>query len=155
LQSVFLVRLLNSVITNAGGDNRTVGSLNFSDKVIIAKVGISSVSVENALENLDSSLPGWDFDATREAASDAWEKELSKIRIKTDDQDQKTIFLYSQCIILWSPRHCFQIMNGEFKGVKGDVQNARRLQKIYSILSLGYIPCIASPVYPDSATKCE
>ena len=89
----------------------------------MAKVGISSVSVENALANLNSSLPGWDFEATQKAASDAWEKELSKISIKSDDPDNKTIFYTSLYHTMVAPA-LFSDMNGEFKGIKGDVQKA-------------------------------
>ena len=71
--------IVKSQITEVGGDGRSVGLFTFSEKVVIAKVGISSVSVENALSNLDSSIQGFDFDLTSQAASDAWEKELSKI----------------------------------------------------------------------------
>ena len=81
----------------------------------MAKVGISSVSVENAIQNLDSSLPGWDFEAVRQAASDAWEKELAKIRIKSDDPSVKTIFYTSLYHTMVAPA-LFSDVNGQFKG---------------------------------------
>ena len=85
---------VKSVITEVGGDGRTVGCFTFSDKVVMAKVGLSSVSIENALSNLDSSIPGFDFESTCQAASDAWEKELSKIRIRSDDTGTENSILY-------------------------------------------------------------
>jgi len=123
-----------SVITNVGGEGRTVGSLKFSKREIMAKVGISSVSIENALANLDASLPGWDFEATQKAASDAWEKELSKIRIQTDDKDQKIIFYTSLYHTMVAPA-LFSDLNGEFKGVKGDVRKASGYNR-YTVFSL-------------------
>ena len=100
----------------------------------MAKVGISSVSIENALANLDSSLPGWDFEETMNAAGDAWEKELSKIRISSDDKDQKTVFYTSLYHTMVAPA-LFSDLNGEFKGVKGDVQIAEGYKR-YTVFSL-------------------
>lgn len=121
-------------VQEAGGKGRTVGVLTFSGNVVNAKVGISSVSIENAIANLDSSVPGWDFEATKQAASDAWEKELSKIRIKSDSADQKIIFYTSLYHTMVSPS-LFSDMNGEFKGVKGDVQHADGYKR-YTVFSL-------------------
>lgn len=100
----------------------------------MTKVGISSVSIENALANLDASLPGWDFEATQKAASDAWEKELSKIRIQSNDKDQKIIFYTSLYHTMVAPA-LFSDLNGEFKGIKGDVWKADGYKR-YTVFSL-------------------
>ncbi|HET6556722.1 MAG TPA: GH92 family glycosyl hydrolase [Prolixibacteraceae bacterium] len=123
-----------SQITNVGGEGRTVGILKFKDQQVMVKVAVSSVSIENALANLDSSLPGWDFDATRMAASDAWEKELAKIRIESADSVQKTIFYTSLYHTMVAPA-LFSDSNGEFKGVKGEVQKADGYKR-YTVFSL-------------------
>lgn len=123
-----------SEITTVGGEGRTVGVFSFADKQILAKVGISSVSVENALANLKASLPGWDFEATRQAASDAWEKELSRIKIVSNDSVQKRIFYTSLYHTMVAPA-LFSDLNGEFKGVKGDVQKAEGYNQ-YTVFSL-------------------
>ncbi|MBW8333345.1 MAG: GH92 family glycosyl hydrolase [Prolixibacteraceae bacterium] len=126
--------ILKSEITNVGGEGRTVGLLKFNEKQVMAKVGVSSVSIENALANLDLSLPGWDFEATAQAASDAWEKELSKIKIQSNDSVQKTIFYTSLYHTMVAPA-LFSDTNGEFKGTKGDVQKATDYNR-YTVFSL-------------------
>ncbi|HAH26218.1 MAG TPA: alpha-mannosidase [Prolixibacteraceae bacterium] len=126
--------ILKSNIVNVGGEGRTVGVLKFLDKQVMVKVGVSSVSVENALANLDTSLPGWDFEATQKAASDAWEKELSKIKIQSNDSVQKTIFYTALYHTMVAPA-LFSDANGEFKGVKGDVQKATGYNR-YTVFSL-------------------
>lgn len=126
--------ILKSVITSVGGEGRTVGYLKFNEKQVMAKVGVSSVSVENALANLDGSLPCWDFEATQKTASDAWERELSKIRIQSADSIQKTIFYTSLYHTMVAPA-LFSDSNGEFKGVKGDVQKASGYNR-YTVFSL-------------------
>lgn len=130
----FSTPITKSEITNVGGEGRTVGVLKFIDKQVMVKVGVSSVSVENALVNLDGSLPGWDFEATQTAASDAWEKELSKIKIQTTDSVQKTIFYTAMYHTMVSPA-LFSDSNGEFKGIKGDVQKADGYNR-YTVFSL-------------------
>jgi predicted alpha-1,2-mannosidase len=114
--------------------NETIGVLKFKDKQVMAKVGISSVSIKNALSNLDNSMPGWNFEEIQKAASDAWEKELSKIRIQTDDPKQKTVFYTALYHTMIAPA-LFSDMNGEFKGVKGEAQNAKGYKR-YTVFSL-------------------
>ena len=126
--------ITKSAIANVGGEGRAVGVLSFRNKQLLAKVGISSVSVANAIANLDASLSGWDFEATQKAASDAWEKELSKIRIQSNDSAQKKIFYTSLYHTLVAPA-LFSDLNGEFKGVKGDVQKAVGYNR-YTVFSL-------------------
>ena len=130
----FSAPISKSVITTVGGEDRSVGLLKFNKKQVLAKVGISSVSIENALANLDGSLPGWDFEATQKAASDAWEKELSKIRIQSVDPAQKRIFYTALYHTMVAPS-LFSDSNGEFKGVKGDVQKAKDYKR-YTVFSL-------------------
>ncbi|MDD4190344.1 MAG: GH92 family glycosyl hydrolase [Mangrovibacterium sp.] len=126
--------VISSEVKNVGGDGRTVGVFGFGDKQVLAKVGISSVSVANAMENLDTSLPGWDFEATRQAASDAWEKELSRIRIAGNDPVQKKVFYTSLYHTMIAPA-LFSDLNGEFKGVNGAVQKADGYDQ-YTVFSL-------------------
>ncbi len=130
----FSIPFINASVGNAGGEERTVGIISFAQKSVMAKVGISSVSVENAITNLDTSLPGWDFEATRKAASDAWEKELSKILITSDDPDQKKIFYTALYHTMVAPA-LFSDVNGQFKGLNGDVQTAEGYKR-YTVFSL-------------------
>ncbi|MGE5395115.1 MAG: GH92 family glycosyl hydrolase [Candidatus Saccharibacteria bacterium] len=124
----------SSEIVNVGGEGRTVGVFNFKGKELMVKVGISSVSIENAITNLDSSLQDWDFEAARQSASNAWEKELAKINIESSDSVQKTIFYTSLYHTMVAPA-LFSDSNGQFKGVKGDVQKASGYKR-YTVFSL-------------------
>jgi predicted alpha-1,2-mannosidase len=126
--------IAKSDITTVGGEEKAVGNFAFSDRIIMAKVGLSSVSIENALQNLDASLPGWDFEATRKAASDAWERELGKIRIQSDDPQQKTIFYTALYHTMVAPA-LFSDQNGQFKGLKGTALEADGYNR-YTVFSL-------------------
>lgn len=138
-QHVYFAVRFSSVIKNAstsnpGGEGRTAVAVSFDQQTVMAKVGISSVSVENAIANLDASLPGWDFEATCQAASDAWEKELSKIKITSSDPDQKKIFYTALYHTMVAPA-LFSDLNGQFKGLNGDVQTAQGYKR-YTVFSL-------------------
>jgi putative alpha-1,2-mannosidase len=55
---------------------------------VIAKVGISDVSAEGALKNLDAEVPDFDFKKVQRDAKAAWNKELSKIEVEGGAPDQ-------------------------------------------------------------------
>ena len=59
---------------------------------ILVKVGLSTTGEEAAGKNLSSEIPGWKFDEVRADAREAWNRELGKIRIRTRDPRQRTIF---------------------------------------------------------------
>lgn len=46
------------------------------------KFALSSVSTEGALLNLRTEAPGWDFDQVRQKGREAWNTELSKLRVE-------------------------------------------------------------------------
>jgi putative alpha-1,2-mannosidase len=49
---------------------------------VIAKVGISAVSTEGALKNLDTEVPDFDFKKVQKAAKATWNTELNKIQVE-------------------------------------------------------------------------
>lgn len=51
------------------------------NNTILARVGMSFLSIDNACQNADSEIPDFDFDATRKAAEQAWKEKLSVIAI--------------------------------------------------------------------------
>ena len=63
-----------------------------SGEKIFVKVGISSVSCEGARKNLETEIPGLDFDKVRKDACDLWRKSLNRIEADGGTNDQKTVF---------------------------------------------------------------
>ncbi|MCJ8211164.1 GH92 family glycosyl hydrolase [Mucilaginibacter sp. RS28] len=51
-------------------------------KEVVVKVGISSVSADGALSNLDAEVPDFDFKKVQKAAKTTWINELAKIEIE-------------------------------------------------------------------------
>jgi len=56
-------------------------------------MGLSPVSSKNALENIETEIPHWDFDKVAEQANVKWNKELSKITIETPDLVRRKYFI--------------------------------------------------------------
>ena len=59
---------------------------------VMLKLSVSPASCEGAASNIAVELPGWDFEAVRKAADEAWNRELGKIDIKTSDNESRTVF---------------------------------------------------------------
>lgn len=77
------------------GNGKMYGKVAFSTKEneeLLVKVALSPVSMEGAKANMEAELPGWDFDAVADAADEAWNDELSKIKIDTEDTAAREIF---------------------------------------------------------------
>ena len=62
-----------------------------ADEVLV-KVGVSYVSIENARQNLEYEMPGFDFDQVKASAFDQWNEALSKIEVEGGTADERTIF---------------------------------------------------------------
>ncbi|MCH5237144.1 MAG: GH92 family glycosyl hydrolase [Muribaculaceae bacterium] len=63
-----------------------------SESVVMVKAASSFTSLEGALANLKAEIPGFDFEKTRTDLNAAWEKQLGKIRIESDDKEKLTNF---------------------------------------------------------------
>ncbi len=90
---------------------------------LLVKVGLSAVSVENALGNLLSENSGWDFDAVCRQADEAWNAELSKIRISTADEAKRRVFYTALYHTMTAPS-VFSDVCGEYRGADGLVHEA-------------------------------
>ena len=69
--------------------------LNFDIKPgeqLLAKVGISAVSSENAKLNLDTEIKNWDFDGVAKKADALWEKAVSNIKIEAGEEMKKIFY---------------------------------------------------------------
>ncbi|MDR2885279.1 MAG: GH92 family glycosyl hydrolase [Rikenellaceae bacterium] len=93
-----------------------------STEPLYVKVALSPVSIENAKLNMAAELPGWDFDATKKAATAAWNAELSKIKIETPDESVKRIFYTGLYRSMTAPS-LFCDVNGDYRGADGRSYN--------------------------------
>ncbi len=75
-------------------DSKTGGWLTFSApaKPVLMKIAISFISVEQAKQNLDAEIPGFDFEAVHAAAVAQWDKALGNVEIKGATPQQEQMF---------------------------------------------------------------
>ena len=86
------------------------------------KVGLSAVSIENAIENLKAENPDWLFSAVAANASLAWKDKLEKIQIDTDNEDDLTVFYTALYHTMVAPS-VFSDVNGQYRGADGQVHH--------------------------------
>ncbi|UOB18087.1 GH92 family glycosyl hydrolase [Abyssalbus ytuae] len=98
------------------------------------KVGISSVSIENAKQNISAYKNNFDFDKVKENTNQLWENSLSKIKIETQTDSLKTIFYTALYHSLIAPV-IFSDTNGEFRKENDSLVLAKQYTA-YSTLSL-------------------
>ena len=87
---------------------------------VLARVGISFVSVGNALANLRAEIPGWSFDTVRSAAADAWNAALNRIQVSGGTAAEREIFYTALYHSLLFPS-VFSDTNGQYVGMDGAV----------------------------------
>ncbi|MBN2763200.1 MAG: GH92 family glycosyl hydrolase [Bacteroidales bacterium] len=100
---------------------------------VAVKVGLSTVSVENAMENLRKEIPGWDFNTTKQEARVKWNQHLNRIDIEGDAR-QKTIFYTTLYHTLVTPNNITDA-DSSYRGADNRVYKSES-GAYYSTLSL-------------------
>jgi len=80
------------------------------------KFALSPVSTEGALLNLRTEIPGWDFDAVKQKGQELWNKELSKVAIKTADEGDMINFYTALYHTYLSPT-TYMDVDGGYRGL--------------------------------------
>ena len=102
---------------------RVVVSVADNTKPLLVKVALSPVSIDKAKLNMQAEMAGWDFDATVKAADDAWNRELARIQIQTNDQTKNRVF-YTAMYHLMTSCSKFNDVDREYRGADGKVHKA-------------------------------
>lgn len=87
---------------------------------ITVKVGISAVSEENALLNLHTELPGWDFENAVNSARNKWDAALNRIQATFFSDKIRTIFYTALYHTMIAPQ-LFCDVNGDYRGSDGNI----------------------------------
>ncbi|HUP12579.1 MAG TPA: GH92 family glycosyl hydrolase [Niastella sp.] len=122
------------------------GFITFGEKgsLVQVKVGISPVSSENALANIDAEIPHWDFPKVTREADAKWNQELGKVIIDTKDTTAKKIFYTALYHTMIDPA-LFNDVNGEYRGADKEVHKGTFNN--YTILSLWDTYRALNPLY--------
>lgn len=113
------------------------GRVDFADGIkepIQVKVALSPVSTDNAMDNLQSEIPHWDFDRVVAQANEAWNIQLAKIEIETSNEADKRVFYTALYHSMIAPS-LFTDVNGDYRGSDGKTYNDKSFTN-YTTLSL-------------------
>ena len=119
----------------AGKDIRAFFNFDTKDgEKINIKFALSAVSTNGALKNLDTEIPHWDFNKTLQETKQKWNKELSKIEIKTFTEDHKTTFYTALYHTNLTPI-LYEDVDGNYRGLDQNIYNSKGFTN-YTIFSL-------------------
>ncbi|CAM4387138.1 GH92 family glycosyl hydrolase [Flavobacterium terrigena] len=95
---------------------------NEAEKIQI-KFALSSVSQENALENMQAEIKDWNFEKVKENAQKQWNSELNKIVINASE-DTKVNFYTAMYHTFINPT-VYTDINGQYKGLDQGIHTAK------------------------------
>ena len=104
-------------------------------KTLKIAIGISQVDEAGALKNRQTELDGFNFNKTRALTRVKWQKELSKIKISSEDREKASIF-YTALY------HCFIAPNlasdvdGRYRGHDQKIHELNKGEHHYTVFSL-------------------
>ena len=107
------------------GPENMYGRASFSTtdgEEVLLKVAISPVSIEGAKLAMQTELPDWEFQAIADKALQAWENELSRIKID-GDTELKTKFYTAMYHAMIAPM-LFSDVNGDYRGADDNIYNS-------------------------------
>jgi predicted alpha-1,2-mannosidase len=85
-------------------------------EAILVKTGISAVSATAAGNKLKHEIPGWDFESIRAQAQELWRRQLSKIRVTTNNDAHKKTFYTGIYHMSLGPK-LFDDVDGRYRGM--------------------------------------
>ena len=108
------------------------------DRTVLAKVGISYVSADNAKANVEAECPAGftsnDFDQMAKSASDTWNTWLNKIQVSGGPRDELVTFYSMLYHALMGPVTVSDA-NGEYLGYDGKVHTTENGRAQYGVFS--------------------
>ena len=100
---------------------------------IMVKVAVSAVSAANALKNLDSEIPDWDFQKVVEETRKKWDRELARIEIEGSQEDKETF--YTGLYHAFLAPNLYEDVNGEYRGLDLNIHKSKGFTN-YTVFSL-------------------
>lgn len=92
---------------------------------VLTKISISSANCDGAEANLKKELPHWSFDKVKRDAQQTWKKELSKIKIESDREDELKTF-YTALYHTFIAPNVYSDANGNFKGPDNEIHSVNK-----------------------------
>jgi predicted alpha-1,2-mannosidase len=98
------------------------------------KFALSSVSTNGALLNMETEVPHWNFEKTKEETQGKWKKELSKIEVENITEEDAETFYTALYHTMLGPI-IYEDVDGKYKGLDKNIHTSDGFTN-YTIFSL-------------------
>lgn len=108
----------------------------FSEKVrmVTLNVAISAVDIAGAMNN-QNELRGKSIEQVEEEAVAAWDKELSKIQVESNNKEYLQTF-YTALYHCFTSPYLYSDLDGRYRGQDGEIHESDGRHQIYTVFSL-------------------
>lgn len=96
---------------------------------IEVKVGLSPTSEINAINNLATEMPHWDFEKVRTDASQEWERELGRVKASFRTERESRIFYTSMYHYMVAPQ-TWNDVSGDYRGSDYKIHRAADFENL-------------------------
>lgn len=139
----------NMTFLNDKGEGKDVKAAfefdNSESDVLEIKIGISPVDEEGARKNYRQEIENKSFDQVKKDAQDAWEAQLEKIIVESDNKDYLTNFYTSMYHTMIAP-NLYQDVDGRYRGMDLKVHQNTNFE-YYTVFSLWDTYRATHPLY--------
>ena len=104
------------------------------DEKVKVKFALSNVSTAGALKNLETEIPHWNFDKTKEETQQKWNSELNKIIVETETKAQKETFYTALYHTMLGPI-IYEDVDGSYRGLDQNIHQSEGFTN-YTVFSL-------------------
>lgn len=104
-----------------------------SNLPLLVKVGLSTISTDNARENIGKEARSWNFNHYVENSQRVWNSELKKVKADFQNQEDKIVF-YSALYHSFLAPNTYNDINGEYRGMDKQTHISDRTH--YTVFSL-------------------
>jgi predicted alpha-1,2-mannosidase len=98
------------------------------------KFALSPVSTEGALANLRAEIPDWDFDRVKKEGQESWNRELNKIQVQSNSNEEQINFYTAMYHAFINPT-TYMDADGKYRGLDQNIHTAKGFTN-YSTFSL-------------------
>lgn len=102
-----------------GPDGKFLVKLDHKSDALLMKAAISYTSIENAKQNLEKELPGWNFEQIKEESQQEWDGLLSRIEVEGATEEDRRRF-YTDLWHALQGRRIISDVNGAYPDNTGD-----------------------------------
>ena len=128
------------------GQHKLLLTFHEETEQIKIKIGMSSVDIEGAINNLKTEIPDWDFNYLRSQTVKKWDKELGVIDFKSAELNTMIIF-YSALYHSFLQPNLFSDIDGRYRGRDNKIHRISNDSPQYTVFSLWDTYRATHPLY--------